>query len=1318
MCTGVLCKLAGNLVEHCRQEATKMKLVIDLQGAQSNSKHRGIGRYSLALARSIARKAGGHEVWIALNDAFPDIIEPIRVDFDNLVSQDRIVVWQTVTPASSDASHNDWRRRTGEVLRESFLASLKPDIVHVSSLFDGYLDDTVTSVGNLMDGQKTAVTLFDLIPLIQQDVYLRNPSLRTWYYQKIASMRRAGLWLGISESSCREGIELLDLPANKVVNISAAADARFRPIAVTDESAAEIRRRYGLARPFVMYTGATDPRKNLRRLFVAYSRLSNQLRREHQLLVVCPADELEVATLKHEARLAGLRSDELVVASLVPDDDLVILYNLCKAFCFPSVHEGFGLPALEAMQSGAAVIGSNRSSIPEVIGRADALFNPFDEQDISAHLHQVLADSGYRQSLREHGLEQASKFSWEESARRAWDAFEQQHAELTTTRTGKHRRPATRPRLAYVSPLPPAESGIADYSAELLPELGRHYEIDLIVDQPNVNNSEILANYPVRQSEWFAENAQSYERILYHFGNSPFHKHMFDLLDRFPGTVVLHDFFLSSAAAFFETHLNWQWFWTRMLYSSHGYQAFSRRVHSDNRSEIIAKYPANLPVLQNAKGIIVHSEHSRHLAQGYYGNALPNDWEVIPLARRLPREENRLAARKALGFAEQDFVLCSFGIIAPTKLNCRLLQCWLKSRLAHDSNCHLVFVGARDGSGYGRELDRIIASSPFRNRIKVTGFATDEIYRRYLQAADAAVQLRTQSRGETSAAVFDCMAHALPTVVNEHGSLAELPRNRVVMLPDNFADHNLISAIEELRVNPERRRAMGAKARSFVQERHSPRIVADGYHRAIEYFHAESCEGIKQKAIAAVTAMEQTQTDEHDWIALARAINRNLPMPSGQRQLLLDISGLVRSDLKTGIERVTRSILKAFLEDVPAGFRTEPIYAVPGQAGYSYARKFTSQFLDCPTGALEDTPVEVQRGDVYVCLDLQHSAVLANEDFYAGLRRRGVAINFTVYDLLPILRPDVFPPGTADLHARWLSVVSSFADNLICISRSVADEVACWLSANQIERERPLQIKWFHLGSDIERSVATKGQPNDAQTTLATLKSRPSFLMVGTIEPRKGHALALKAFEQLWQEGKGVNLVIVGAEGWKHLPANERRLITELVERLRCHTEIGRRLFWLEGISDEYLEEIYSASKCLIAASEGEGFGLPLIEAARHGMPILARDIPVFREVAGDYADYFAGTKSTELARAITEWLSRHGRGNHLNSNGLQWLTWIDSVAQFKAAVFADTAYKTWLPKKTTDPSAGAEIGNRLIGTQEDAKRSLEQVRCSALGDA
>jgi len=141
-----------------------------------------------------------------------------------------------------------------------------------------------------------------------------------------------------------------------------------------------------------------------------------------------------------------------------------------------------------------------------------------------------------------------------------------------------------------------------------------------------------------------------------------------------------------------------------------------------------------------------------------------------------------------------------------------------------------------------------------------------------------------------------------------------------------------------------------------------------------------------------------------------------------------------------------------------------------------------------------------------------------------------------------------------------------------------------------------------------------------------------------------------------------VNLIIVGEESWRDVPQSMRRTIPQIMARLHSHTELGRRLFWMNGPSDEYLEKIYSASSCLVAASEGEGFCIPLIEAARQRLPIIARDIAVFREVAGEHAFYFAGEEPDALAMAIKGWLMLYDEEKHPTSDAMPWLTWEQSA--------------------------------------------------------
>ena len=180
----------------------------------------------------------------------------------------------------------------------------------------------------------------------------------------------------------------------------------------------------------------------------------------------------------------------------------------------------------------------------------------------------------------------------------------------------------------------------------------------------------------------------------------------------------------------------------------------------------------------------------------------------------------------------------------------------------------------------------------------------------------------------------------------------------------------------------------------------------------------------------------------------------------------------------------------------------------------------------------------------------------------------------------------------------------------------------------------------------------------NASSVIEEISGRTTFLTVGTVEPRKGHALMLAAFEELWANGVDVNFVIVGKQGWE---------MEKFSAKLQHHPELRKRLFWLKGVNDEYLEALYDAATCLIMASEGEGFGLPLIEAARHKLPVLVRDIPVFREVAGNHASYFTANNPQDLARAINNWLDLYAAGEHVLPDDMPWQTWRQSTEQIKS---------------------------------------------------
>lgn len=1224
-----------------------MRIVIDMQGAQSGSRSRGIDCYTEAIAKGLVRNRGVHEIFLALNGLFPETIGAIRDAFSNLLPPENIRVWHAAGPVAHAKKSNDWRRHAAELGFESFLCALKPDFIYITSLFEGLRDDAVTSVHRLQHDIPVAVTLYDL-PYINSDPDLSSPVLKSWYTEKIEHLRRADLWLGISESSRQEGISHLGLAEDRFVSIGTVADESFRAVDVSPEREAALRGHFGLTKPFVLYTGGIDHGKNVEGLIRAYALLPETVRRDHQLAIVCSVQPTSRQELERLAQQQGLRSGEVVLTGFVSDEDLLFFYNLCKLFVFPSWHEGFGLPALEAMRRGAPVIGANTSSLPEVIGWDDALFDPHSDAAIANAIQRGLTDAPFREELIRHGKEQARRFSWNECARRTIVAMEQWHVRRKQSAVGRESR---RLKLAYVSPLPPARSGIADYSAELLPELLNFYDIDVIVDPDTVANPR-FEGVTVRSPQWFLENAGLYDRVVYHFGNSRFHCYMFPLLDVVPGVVVLHDFFLSNLVMAMEYQ---GWFpgcWSQSLYESHGYAGLAERYRTDPDA-YVWKCPCSLDVIQKSLGLIVHSQCSIRQATQWYGGNV-DDWVEIPLLRHNRIDLDKAGARAALGIGENDYLVCAFGHLGATKLNRRLLKAWAASRLAQDPICRLVFVGENNQGQYGQEMSSLIRDLGSDANVRITGWVDIPVFRQYLAAADIGVQLRSLSRGETSAAVLDCMNYGKAVIVNAHGSMADLQDDAVWKLPDIFSDEQLIEALETLRSDVELRTNMGSTARKLILTHHAPDLCAKQYRDAIERFYAA---GLSQPRILARAIVSEAGPGDDKQLRLtATAMARNFVPRHSKRQLLVDVSVLAQLDSKTGIQRVIRGLIKEWLERPPEGFRVEPVYASPAHS-YMYARRFTARLMGFEDVWLQDALIDYGPGDVFLGLDWVPHLITAHRSFYQQLRFQGVRVKFVVYDLLPVSLPQYFLSNVTENFSKWLSVVTE-SDGAFCISKAVADELTQWLTQHAPEQKSHFAIDWFHLGADIRNSFASGGLPVDAADLLETLKKSPSFLMVGTLEPRKGHAQVLNAFEELWRKNWQVNLVLVGKEGW---------LLGDMVSKIKGHREFGRRFFWLEGVSDEYLEKIYAACSCLIAGSYGEGFGLPLIEAAQHGISIIARDIPVFREVAGNHAYYFSGKTGQDLAVEIETWLELERQGQAPSSEGMPFLTWAQSARQLAA---------------------------------------------------
>lgn len=827
--------------------------------------------------------------------------------------------------------------------------------------------------------------------------------------------------------------------------------------------------------------------------------------------------------------------------------------------------------------------------------------------------------------------------------------------------------------LAFVSPLPPERTGIADYSADLLEALAEHYDITVIVDQAETELPARCSHIEVRGADWLVDNVRLFDRIVYQVGNSHYHDYMLPLLDLIPGVVVLHDYFLYDLFAWRHYIKNEPECLQKQLYFSHGYGAVYDYYAAPEAGRW--KYPVNFSVLYSAKGVITHSKYSKTLAREWYNDSISKEWRRISLVRNLQGVQRDAALRESMGVDENAFVVCSFGHLGESKLNLRLLDAWAESELAKSEKSLLIFVGQLHSDPYGLEIQDRIKKCKYRDRIIITGYVDKEEYLSYLSIADAAVQLRCKSRGESSAAVLDCMGAGLPLIVNANGSMAELDERSVMLLPDEFSDHELIFALEKIWKDPDLASEIGSRAQKFINENHNPKACAEEYYKVIE-----KCFSVDEYPLTSVldniSEIIKTLDDQEVNKQIAVSLDRTFTEKRAVRTLYLDVSITADNDYKTGIQRVVRAITREMIKNCPGQWRIEPVKITDAGGCWNYITvpEFSLGLFEVPASGIASQIVKPVAGDIVLVLDLtgRYLTVAEEAGLYHRFRAGGVKVFSIVYDVLPVTMPHVFPSYAENEFKCWLKSVASL-DGAICISDTVANDLRSVLDNMELvpEAERDkFAIHNFHLGADVENSSPTRGLPDNAKPFLKKLAKKPTFLMVGTVEPRKGHLEVLNAFNKLWADRHDVNLVIVGKEGWLGLDEAMRSSVSATVEAIRNHKQLNSKLFWLDSASDEYLELLYESSNCLLAASLGEGFGLPLIEAAQHKIPIIARDIPVFREVAGEHAFYFDSKAPEDLAMAIQEWLELYMQGKHPRSDNMPWLTWGQSAENLLSVIF------------------------------------------------
>lgn len=291
------------------------------------------------------------------------------------------------------------------------------------------------------------VTFHDVIAETLPHLIFKTRRSRWFWNAKCRlALARATRVLTVSEASRRGLMEHFGLSADRIRVMPEAASPVFRPVDRNDPAHHEALARCDVKfdQRFLLYVGGISPHKNIDTLLNGFARIADDdARRDARLVIVgdYKGDSFRTCYADLTAQAARLRITQRVhFTGFVPDDDLRHLYAACQAFVFPSYLEGFGLPAVEAMACGAAVVASDRGSLPEVLDGAGAMFDPHDADALATVLARVLDDAAWRDELRARSLRRAADFSWDASARRVIEVF---HEFDPAARVGAaERRPA------------------------------------------------------------------------------------------------------------------------------------------------------------------------------------------------------------------------------------------------------------------------------------------------------------------------------------------------------------------------------------------------------------------------------------------------------------------------------------------------------------------------------------------------------------------------------------------------------------------------------------------------------------------------------------------------------------------------------------------------------------------------------------------------------------------------------------------------------------------------------------------------------------
>ncbi len=372
---------------------------------------------------------------------------------------------------------------------------------------------------------------------------------------------------------------------------------------------------------------------------------------------------------------------------------------------------------------------------------------------------------------------------------------------------------------------------------------------------------------------------------------------------------------------------------------------------------------------------------------------------------------------------------------------------------------------------------------------------------------------------------------------------------------------------------------------------------------------------------------------------------------TADRRLLVDVSHQVYTQIKSGIPRVVNKVSLALTELPQNDFSFEFVMLLNGEL--TTARRFTERILHLPKGYLGvDEKIVIREGDQMLILDNVMDKYSDFLPYFDQVHRFRGKVATVMNDMMPLQHPEWLPEAVVTVFLNALPQVILKNDVIFCVSRSTEEDLRHWGRKHMPAAFEKLRTIVFTQGADIGTPAfqATPLREPLVRFIRQSQKEKAAiFTQVSIIQPRKGQDFALDAFETLWDQDENFRLVYVGRKGWK---------AEALYQRIRSHPEMGKRFLFVEDASETELAAIFDASTALISPSRGEGYGLPVVEAALRKLPVLVSDIPIYHEVAGEGGIFFPLDDPGVLCdcvREVAHWTPEQRRARAAKVNVGTW---------------------------------------------------------------